>query len=73
MDLGGGQVSESGRLNDHGQSDREPGRLHAGEALDRVDDTEVVHYDLDELISGITEENRHDLIDWGDPVGREVW
>lgn len=30
-------------------------------------------YDLDELIDAITPENRHDLIDFGDAVGREVW
>jgi hypothetical protein len=26
---------------------------------------------LDMLVAGITDENRHDLIDWGPPVGRE--
>ena len=26
---------------------------------------------LDELVAGITPENRHELIDWGPPVGRE--
>jgi antitoxin MazE len=28
---------------------------------------------LDELIDGITPENRHDVIDWGPPVGKEIW
>lgn len=28
---------------------------------------------LEELISRITDENRHDLVDWGPPVGNEVW
>ena len=28
---------------------------------------------LDELIAGITPENRHDEIDWGPPVGKEIW
>ena len=28
---------------------------------------------LDELVSRITERNRHDATDWGGPVGREVW
>ena len=32
-----------------------------------------VKYDLDDLIAGITEENKHDLVDWGEPVGKEVW
>ena len=30
-------------------------------------------FTLDELVAGITEENRHDEIDWGAPVGGEVW
>ena len=29
--------------------------------------------DLDEMISRITPENRHDVVDWGPPVGKEVW
>jgi len=28
---------------------------------------------LEELVAGITEENRHPELDWGPPVGREVW
>jgi antitoxin MazE len=30
-------------------------------------------YRLAELVKGITAENRHDEIDFGGPVGREVW
>ena len=30
-------------------------------------------YTLDELLTGITDENRHDEIETGGPVGREVW
>ena len=30
-------------------------------------------YTLEELVDGITDENRHDEIDWGRPVGKEVW
>lgn len=30
-------------------------------------------YSLEELVNGITPENRHDLIDFGDSVGNEVW
>lgn len=30
-------------------------------------------YDLDELVSQITPENRHPETDWGEPQGREVW
>jgi hypothetical protein len=28
-------------------------------------------YTLDELLAQITEENRHEEVDWGPPVGRE--
>jgi len=28
---------------------------------------------LKDLVSQITKENRHDEIDWGGPVGAEVW
>ncbi len=28
---------------------------------------------LEELVSKITKDNRHPLINWGRPVGKEVW
>lgn len=28
---------------------------------------------LEELVARITPENRHEEIDWGPPVGKEVW
>src|ERR1700757_2705363 len=30
-------------------------------------------YILDKLVAGITPDNRHEEIDWGPPVGNEVW
>jgi antitoxin MazE len=30
-------------------------------------------YLLEELLAQVTDENRHELVDWGPPVGREVW
>jgi len=30
-------------------------------------------YTLEELLEGITDENLHGEVDWGRPVGREVW
>lgn len=30
-------------------------------------------YDLKELIENITPENRHEMTDWGPPVGKEIW
>ncbi len=32
-----------------------------------------IKYDLDELIAGITEDNKHDMISFGEPVGKEIW
>lgn len=30
-------------------------------------------YDIAALVAGITDENRHDPVDMGKPVGQEVW
>ena len=30
-------------------------------------------YSLAELLDGVTEDNRHDAVDTGDPRGRESW
>ena len=29
--------------------------------------------DLDTLLEGVTQENIHGEVDWGEPVGKEVW
>jgi antitoxin MazE len=34
---------------------------------------EEPYYELEDLLEGITDENRHDEIDSGGPVGNEVW
>jgi len=28
---------------------------------------------LAELVAQVTDDNRHELVEWGPPVGREVW
>jgi antitoxin MazE len=33
----------------------------------------IPKYSLKELLARVTDENRHELVDWGPPVGREVW
>lgn len=33
----------------------------------------VNRHDINQLVAGITPENRHDLMDFGAPVGREAW
>lgn len=56
-------------------------RLEIGQQVDilAIDGHVEVHpvrvevYDLDELVDAITPDNRHDVIDFGDVVGREVW
>ena len=30
-------------------------------------------YDLRELVKGINPKNKHEIEDWGPPVGKEVW
>lgn len=30
-------------------------------------------YTLEELVDGITDDNRHEEVDWGQPVENEVW
>jgi antitoxin MazE len=30
-------------------------------------------YALDQLVAGITPKNRHRALEWGPPVGNEVW
>lgn len=30
-------------------------------------------YTLEELVAQITPENRHGEVDWGPPVGKEIW
>jgi antitoxin MazE len=32
-----------------------------------------VRYDIETLVAGITDGNRHDPVDMGKPVGREIW
>ncbi len=33
----------------------------------------VKTFTLEELLAGITDENRHGEVDWGPSVGKEVW
>ena len=39
----------------------------------RVMSMDEEHHTLEELAAKITPENRHELVDWGPPVGKEVW
>ena len=55
--------------------------LRRGSEVDvAVEDGKIVvrpvegkRYSLPELLAKVTDENRHDVVDWGRPVGREVW
>lgn len=38
-----------------------------------IEALQPTHYDLDALVAAITDENRHDPVDMGKPVGNEVW
>ncbi|MDQ3707609.1 MAG: helix-turn-helix domain-containing protein [Chloroflexota bacterium] len=37
------------------------------------DFTDIEAADLDAMLARVTPENRHELVDWGAPVGNEVW
>jgi antitoxin MazE len=32
-----------------------------------------LRYDIEALVAGITDENRHEPVDMGKPLGKEVW
>ena len=38
-----------------------------------IEPLQPTHYDLDVLVAGITDENRHDPVTVGPPTGHEVW
>ena len=38
-----------------------------------IEPARKTHFTLEELVKGITKDNRHEPIDWGDAVGSEVW
>jgi antitoxin MazE len=38
-----------------------------------VEPVAVPQWSLEELLEGITDENLHEEVDWGPPVGKEVW
>ncbi|EIF0350608.1 type II toxin-antitoxin system antitoxin MazE [Salmonella enterica] len=35
--------------------------------------TNEIEFSLAQLVNGITDENQHDLVEWGAPVGGEAW
>lgn len=39
----------------------------------RIVSVKEPRYTLEELVAQITPENRHGEVDWGPPVGKEVW
>lgn len=39
----------------------------------RIIPAQEFYYELEELVAGITPENRHEEWDIGPPVGKEVW
>lgn len=59
----------------------EAARVHLDQPVDvREEDGRIVieklqpnRYDIDRLVADITEDNRHDPVDLGMPVGGEVW
>jgi antitoxin MazE len=38
-----------------------------------IEPVQVPEYDLDELLDQITPETLHEVVDFGPPVGKEIW
>jgi antitoxin MazE len=55
---------------DVAQGDRLELRMDAGKIVLEPAQRE---YELDELVNAITPQNRHELVDFGAPQGREAW
>jgi antitoxin MazE len=47
--------------------------VHHGSILLEPQGYQRKRYSLEELTAAITDENRPEPLDWGSPVGREVW
>jgi len=49
-------------------------RLERGRiVIEPILDDGIASADLDALLAGVTDENRHDLVDFGPATGKEVW
>jgi antitoxin MazE len=47
--------------------------VRGGKLLVEIAKPKRRRYTLEQLIDGITQENRHRELEWGPPVGNEVW
>lgn len=47
--------------------------LHADEDRIVVERPQPKHYRLSDLLAGVTKSNRHEVVDFGPPTGREAW
>lgn len=47
--------------------------VHAERGRIVIEPAQPQHFDLDNLLSGVTSKNRHELADFGEPVDREIW
>lgn len=46
--------------------------IHQEDSRIVIEPVDCKSYDLSQLLNGITEQNRHDEVDFGGPVGREA-
>jgi antitoxin MazE len=44
-----------------------------GDALSIKPDDDIPHYELDQLLAGMSRDQVHPEIDTGPPVGKEIW
>jgi len=38
-----------------------------------IEPLQPAHYDIEALVAGITDENRHEPVEMGKPIGQESW
>lgn len=50
-----------------------PARVRKSGSVARAARKKSPRYRLEDLLKQVTKRNRHPEIDWGPPVGREVW
>jgi antitoxin MazE len=47
--------------------------LRADEDRIVIEQSKPKHYRLSDLLAGVTKSNRHDVVEFGAPAGREAW
>ncbi len=60
-------------LEEAGLTENQPVEITVVKGQIRIDPVVELVYDLDELLAQIKPENLHPEVNWGSPVGKEIW